>query len=335
MSPSVRKVSNASLLDDDAFASYSTYGSVNENADYLRYQTRYNDLFQSFEQTSNHAPEDLTCNRRANPDASTPLGEPSENPVQPGARSFGKPPTQNNFVHKLYEMLDDNTAQEYIRWNPDGKSFVIVSQDDFSKNVLGRHLRIGNFQSFIRHLKMYDFHETNKAQRAQRGVQAQTQLFVFSHSKFQRGKLELLSEIKRKGTEQQDPPPQYETVSSGARFGPSLAQGHLPLPSSRFDYQTRILLQEENDRLRKENEQLKTAYARLASKHNALKASLRVGRSMPVPQTQIEESSSAVASPSRNLLPLEPTSLPGPSTHVPSPNIKTIRQPSPSQSRAP
>ncbi|KAG8949992.1 hypothetical protein FRC04_008071 [Tulasnella sp. 424] len=306
-----RKESDASLLDDDAFGTYPTYGIKpewanfssgpqpnNENADYPEYQALYDNSVQNYDPTYNHAPwlpedqEDPPFNHGASLDASSPLKESSEALIQQGGSNFGKSGAQKNFVRKLYEMLDDKSAQDYIRWNPDGKSFVIDNQDDFAKNVLGRYLKTGNFQSFIRQLNMYDFHKTNKAQRAQRGVQAQAQQFVFSHSKFQKGKPELLSEIKRKGTEQQDPPLYQETMA--ARIGSSLVRGHLPLVFPQLDHHVRVLLQAEDDRLKQENKRLKADYERLASEHHALKASFRVVTSVPMSQLQNEPSSTAL-----------------------------------------
>ncbi|KIO34241.1 hypothetical protein M407DRAFT_48690, partial [Tulasnella calospora MUT 4182] len=95
-------------------------------------------------------------------------------------------------------MLSDESAKPYIYWSTDGESFTVKNQEAFAKNVLKRYLKTENFQSFIRKLNMYDFHKINHAQRAQRGVQSQTPQYVFSHTKFRRGKPELLSEIKRK-----------------------------------------------------------------------------------------------------------------------------------------
>lgn len=296
---------NVSSLDDNAFGTYFPYDVKSEwanfpcapqlsteDAEYLGHQTLDNDSLPSYER--GHAawvPED-----QKNPsfDHGTNLQASSEAPVQTGTGVFFKSTTQKNFVRKLYEMLEDESAQTYIYWNQDGKSFVIDSPDNFAKNVLGRYLKTGNFQSFIRQLNMYDFHKTNKALRAQRGVKGQTQQFVFSHPKFQKDKPELLSEIKRKGTEQQDPPPYHETLSSAVKVVSSHPQSHPPLEFSQLDHRSEILLQEENERLRQENEQLKAAYEELISEHDLLKASPRVGTSMPGPQAQNESSSSAL-----------------------------------------
>ncbi|KIO24665.1 hypothetical protein M407DRAFT_56155, partial [Tulasnella calospora MUT 4182] len=62
----------------------------------------------------------------------------------------------------LGSMLSDDSANTYIYWNTDGKSFTIENQEAFAKNVLKRYLKTENFQSFIRQLNMYDFHKINR-----------------------------------------------------------------------------------------------------------------------------------------------------------------------------
>ncbi|KAI9307800.1 HSF-type DNA-binding-domain-containing protein, partial [Cunninghamella echinulata] len=93
-------------------------------------------------------------------------------------------------------MLDDNTHQNLIIWNPSGQSFSVYNAKAFSKEVLPSHFKHSNFSSFVRLLNMYGFHKINKSPRGQRS--SEKEIWEFSHPKFIRGHPELLKDIKRK-----------------------------------------------------------------------------------------------------------------------------------------
>ncbi|RKP36233.1 hypothetical protein BJ085DRAFT_5787, partial [Dimargaris cristalligena] len=103
----------------------------------------------------------------------------------------------NTFVHKLHEMVNDEHYQHLITWNASGSSFVVCDTNRLSQEVLPKHFKHGNFQSFVRQLNMYGFHKINKSPRGQRPA-AENQIWEFSHPRFIRGHPELLDEIKRK-----------------------------------------------------------------------------------------------------------------------------------------
>ncbi|KAF7794975.1 hypothetical protein EIP86_006118 [Pleurotus ostreatoroseus] len=88
---------------------------------------------------------------------------------------IGKPLGTNNFVTKLYQMINDPKSSQFITWTELGTSFV-------------------------RQLNMYGFHKINRTPRAQR-TSTDVQTWEFSHHKFLRGRPDLLEEIKRKALE--------------------------------------------------------------------------------------------------------------------------------------
>ncbi|KAJ2930033.1 hypothetical protein H1R20_g7072, partial [Candolleomyces eurysporus] len=96
---------------------------------------------------------------------------------------LGKPIATNNFVTKLYQMINDPKSAHFIAWTELGTSFVV-----------------SNFSSFVRQLNMYGFHKINRTPRAQR-TSTDAQTWEFSHHKFLRGRPDLLDEIKRKALE--------------------------------------------------------------------------------------------------------------------------------------
>ncbi|KAH8093236.1 HSF-type DNA-binding-domain-containing protein [Cristinia sonorae] len=113
---------------------------------------------------------------------------------------LGKPLGTNNFVTKLYQMINDVKSAQFISWTELGTSFVVSNVGEFSRTILGSHFKHNNFSSFVRQLNMYGFHKINRTPRAQR-TSADVQTWEFSHHKFLRGRPDLLEEIKRKALE--------------------------------------------------------------------------------------------------------------------------------------
>ncbi|KAL4062510.1 HSF-type DNA-binding-domain-containing protein [Scleroderma citrinum] len=113
---------------------------------------------------------------------------------------MGKPITTNNFVTKLYQMINDQKSQHFISWTEHGTSFVVSNVGEFSRNILGSHFKHNNFSSFVRQLNMYGFHKINRTPRAQR-TSSNPQIWEFSHPKFLRERPDLLEAIKRKALE--------------------------------------------------------------------------------------------------------------------------------------
>ncbi|KAI0832035.1 HSF-type DNA-binding-domain-containing protein [Trametes gibbosa] len=113
---------------------------------------------------------------------------------------LNKPLGTNNFVTKLYQMINDPKSSQFITWTEHGTSFVVSNVGEFSRTILGSHFKHNNFSSFVRQLNMYGFHKINRTPRAQR-TSTDVQTWEFSHHKFLRGRPDLLEEIKRKALE--------------------------------------------------------------------------------------------------------------------------------------
>lgn len=120
-----------------------------------------------------------------------------------GMGMLGKPVGTNNFVTKLYQMINDHASSRFISWTELGTSFVVSNVGEFSRSILGSHFKHNNFSSFVRQLNMYGFHKINRTPRSQR-TSTDAQTWEFSHHKFLRGRPDLLDEIKRKAL---DPDP--------------------------------------------------------------------------------------------------------------------------------
>ncbi|QRV88749.1 HSF-type DNA-binding domain protein [Ceratobasidium sp. AG-Ba] len=132
--------------------------------------------------------------------------------IEMGNSVFGGPdpsasntkPSNNNFVTKLFQMINDSKSANFIAWNEHGTSFIVQSVGEFSRSILGSHFKHSNFSSFVRQLNMYGFHKVNKTPRSQRTSQ-DNQTWEFSHPKFLKGRVDLLDQIKRKALDNEPP----------------------------------------------------------------------------------------------------------------------------------
>ncbi|GAB1518401.1 hypothetical protein RhiTH_001460 [Rhizoctonia solani] len=122
----------------------------------------------------------------------------------PGPGSSNAKPSNNNFVTKLFQMINDPKSTNFIAWNEHGTSFIVQSVGEFSRSILGSHFKHSNFSSFVRQLNMYGFHKVNKTPRSQRTSQ-DNQTWEFSHPKFLKGRVDLLDQIKRKALDNEPP----------------------------------------------------------------------------------------------------------------------------------
>ncbi|KAJ3918706.1 hypothetical protein F5877DRAFT_78747 [Lentinula edodes] len=61
-----------------------------------------------------------------------------------GMGSMGKPMPTNNFVTKLYQMINDPKSAHFIAWTEHGTSFVVSNVGEFSRSILGSHFKHNN-----------------------------------------------------------------------------------------------------------------------------------------------------------------------------------------------
>ena len=96
-----------------------------------------------------------------------------------------------SFLQKVFDMLNEDSLNEIVSWNEDGKSFVIKNVNEFSEQVLPMYFKHSNLASFVRQLNMYDFHKCRNS----------GQKHVFQHPLFMQGRSDLLKNINRKVSE--------------------------------------------------------------------------------------------------------------------------------------
>lgn len=90
------------------------------------------------------------------------------------------------FPQKLYTLMTKESPS-IIAWISTGNAFRILDSDKFQAEVIPRYFKHSKFASFLRQLNLYGFRRVTKGE-------AQG---AYVHPKFQAGKPELVSEIRR------------------------------------------------------------------------------------------------------------------------------------------
>lgn len=103
------------------------------------------------------------------------------------------------FLRKTYHMVD--TCDPTVAcWSEDGETFVVKNPEKFEKQIIPQFFKHSKFSSFVRQLNFYAFRKIKYADtiRIDPKLEAETaNYWRFRHEKFQRGRPELLQEIKR------------------------------------------------------------------------------------------------------------------------------------------
>ena len=65
-----------------------------------------------------------------------------------------------SFLSKLHVILSDNTYNEIIHWDSDGKRIIVKDVINLCNIVLPKFYKHHNYSSFVRQLNMYGFHKS-------------------------------------------------------------------------------------------------------------------------------------------------------------------------------
>ena len=87
---------------------------------------------------------------------------------------------KSSFLLKLRTILNEPGNEEYIKWNEDGKFFILYCQNinTFADNILPQYFMHRNFNSFHRQLNLYNFRTTPNDNQDE---------IHFIHAKFKKG----------------------------------------------------------------------------------------------------------------------------------------------------
>ncbi|CUM48695.1 uncharacterized protein AC631_00320 [Debaryomyces fabryi] len=160
----------------------------------------------------------------------------------------------NDFVKKLFQMLQEDTYKDVVRWTSSGDSFVVINTTEFTKEILPRHFKHSNFASFVRQLNKYDFHKVKIPNEEKQNYEYGEDAWEFKHPDFRINDRESLENIKRKSSKK-----------SSQNYNPNGASSGSNIDS--YGYQS---LKDEMDNLRLENKSLQQDINVLQTKYKTL-----------------------------------------------------------------
>ncbi|XP_064505719.1 heat shock factor protein 2 isoform X2 [Pseudopipra pipra] len=101
------------------------------------------------------------------------------------------------FLSKLWALLGETPSNRLITWSQNGKSFLVLDEQRFAKEILPKYFKHNNMASFVRQLNMYGFrkvvHVDSGIVKLERDGPVE-----FRHAYFRQGREDLLEHIKRK-----------------------------------------------------------------------------------------------------------------------------------------
>ncbi|KAI3925827.1 hypothetical protein MKX01_003386 [Papaver californicum] len=109
-------------------------------------------------------------------------GEPTESLSSQQQKSSLPTP----FLTKTFQLVEDKTVDDIISWNEDGTTFIVWRPAEFARDLLPKFFKHNNFSSFVRQLNTYGFRKIVPDR------------WEFCNDCFKRGEKRLLSDIQRR-----------------------------------------------------------------------------------------------------------------------------------------
>ncbi|KII88267.1 hypothetical protein PLICRDRAFT_111590 [Plicaturopsis crispa FD-325 SS-3] len=146
-----------------------------------------------------------------------------------GGTSLQKRQPLPGFLQKLYEMVNDPSNDDVIRWSDSGDSFYVLDQQRLANEVLGNWFKHKNFTSFVRQLNMYGFHKITHLRQGALKSDTEAEYSQFENPNFRRGQTDLLYNIQRNKNQPGEDPilDLPETLQLPAPSGGNLSAGQI------------------------------------------------------------------------------------------------------------
>jgi len=101
------------------------------------------------------------------------------------------------FLRKTYDMIT-KCDESLASWTKEGDMFIIKDSESFARTVIPQYFDHNKFSSFNRQLNFYGFRKLQTEPILKSDIDKKTLKWItFHHKDFKRGRLDLLSNIKR------------------------------------------------------------------------------------------------------------------------------------------
>ncbi|XP_021741009.1 heat stress transcription factor B-3-like [Chenopodium quinoa] len=158
------------------------------------------------------------------------------------------------FLLKTYMLVDDPETDTVVSWNEGGTAFVVWQPAEFARDLLPTFFKHCNFSSFVRQLNTYGFRKVA------------TSRWEFCNDMFQRGKKELIGQIRRRKAWAHRPQPGTVAANPTNSEAPPNNHDEDQRSSSTSSSSELNILVDENKRLKKENGVLSSELTNMKNK---------------------------------------------------------------------
>jgi hypothetical protein len=122
------------------------------------------------------------------------------------------------FLRKTYTMIDTSNPLITL-WADDGRTFVVKDTEKFALQIIPEFFKHNNFSSFVRQLNFYGFRKikSDPLRIKDAELHEDSKFWKFRHENFQRGRPDLLFEIRKSNSNESADKQEVEQLKNEVR----------------------------------------------------------------------------------------------------------------------